>query len=293
MRILQRLVKTAVQRITRNPYHALAAFLVMFFTFFVVGAFVLVSLGSNVLLGYFESRPAVTAFLKDGTTSEKVKGIQDTLAQTQVVSKTRYVSKEEALKIYKERNKDEPLLSEFVTADVLPASIEVSTYKIDDLSKVASILRENPDIEEVVFQQNIIETLSNWTRALRNIGGGIVAFLLITSLLTTLIVVGLNIALHKDEIEIMRLVGATAGYIRTPFILEGVFYGGVSAAAATLVLWGIFTWFQPTLQGIFSGIPLFPVNPAVFGYLLLFELAAGIAIGVIGSFVATRKYLTI
>ena len=293
MRILRRLVKIAVQRITRNPYHALAAFLVMFFTFFVVGAFVLVSLGSNVLLGYFESRPAVTAFLKDGTTSEKVRGIQDTLAQTKVVSKTRYVSKEEALKIYKERNKDEPLLSEFVTADVLPASIEVSTYKIDDLSKVAGILRENPDIEEVVFQQNIIETLSNWTRTLRNIGGGIVVFLLITSLLTTLIVVGLNIALHKDEIEIMRLVGATAGYIRTPFIFEGVFYGSVSAAAATLVLWGIFTWLQPTLQGVFSGIPLFPVNPVVFGYLLLFELAAGIAIGVIGSFVATRKYLTI
>src|SRR3989344_3642450 len=293
MKNLQRLVKISAQRITRNPYHALAAFLVMFFTFFVVGAFVLVSFGSNVLLHYFESRPAVTAFLKDGTTTDKVKSIQDTLAKTQVVSKTRYVSKEEALKIYKERNKNQPLLSEFVTADVLPASIEVSTYKIDDLSKVASILQKNPDVEEVVFQQNIIETLSSWTRALRNIGGGVVAFLLVTSLLTTLIVVGLNISLHRDEIEIMRLVGATAGYIRTPFIFEGIFYGAVSAAVATTVLWGIIAWFSPALQRIFSGIPLFPVSPAVFGYLLLFEIAAGVAVGVIGSFVATRKYLMV
>jgi cell division protein FtsX len=97
MRNLRRLIKIAAARITRNPYHTLAAFLVMFLTFFVAGAFVLVSIGSNVLLAYFESRPAVTAFLKDGTSSDKVKGIQDSLAQSNVVSKTRYVSKEEAI----------------------------------------------------------------------------------------------------------------------------------------------------------------------------------------------------
>jgi len=277
----------------RNPYNALAAFLVMFLTFFVAGAFVLISVGSNVLLSYFESRPAVTAFLKDDTGSEKVKEIQDSLTATGVVSKTRYVSKEEALKIYKERNKNEPLLTEFVTAEILPASIEVSTAKLEDLSKVATILKNETAVEEVVFQKNIIETLSNWTRAVRNIGGAVVVFLLATSFLTTLIVVGLNISLHKDEIEIMRLVGATAGYIRAPFIFEGVFYGAISGLAATAALWGIFTWFSPTLQRIFSGVPLLPADPAVFGYLLLVEIVAGVAIGVVGAFVATRKYLTI
>jgi cell division transport system permease protein len=293
MKTLQRLVKIAAARIMRNPYHTLAAFLVMFLTFFVAGAFVLVSLGSNVLLAYFESRPAVTAFLKDGTSNEKVKGIQDSLAESSVVSKTRYVSKEEALKIYKERNKNEPLLTEFVTADILPASIEVSTHKIDDLSKVAGILNKETAVEEVVFQKNIVETLSSWTKGLRNVGGGVVVFLLATSLLTTLIVVGLNISLHKDEIEIMRLVGATSGYIRTPFIFEGIFYGAMSGLLASVALWGIFTWFSPTLQKIFSEVPLFPISATAFAYLLLFEVVAGVAIGAIGSFVATRRYLTV
>ncbi|MDP2720737.1 MAG: permease-like cell division protein FtsX [bacterium] len=293
MRNLQRLVKIAITRISRNPYHALAAFLVMFLTFFVVGAFILASIGSNTLLSYFESRPAVTAFLKDGTSIEKVKGIQDDLTTSRIVSKTRYVSKEEALKIYKERNKDEPLLTEFVTADVLPASIEVSTYKLEDLSKAASILKKDSAVEEVVFQKNIVETLTNWTRALRNIGGAVVLFLLATAFLTTLIVVGLNISLHKDEIEIMRLVGATSWYIRIPFILEGIFYGAFSALVATAFLWGIFTWISPNLQRIFSGVPILPTGQSVFLYLLLFELVAGTLIGVIGSSFATRKYLTV
>ncbi len=293
MRKIQRLLKTAASRMRRNPYHALAAFFVMFLTFVVVGAFVLVSLGSNVLLAYFESRPAITAFLEDGTDTEKVKGIQDSLVSTGVVSKTKYISKEEALKIYKERNKNEPLLSEFVTADILPASIEVSTHKLEDLSKVAGMLTKDPSVDEVVFQKNIVETLNVWTRALRNIGGVVVVFLLATSLLTTLIVVGLNIALHKDEIEIMRLVGATDGYIRTPFIFEGVFYGGFSALVATAFLWGLFVWLSPFLQSVFSGVPLLPINQLVFVYLLLFEVVAGSVIGIIGAFIATRRYLTV
>ena len=91
----------------------------------------------------------------------------------------------------------------------------------------------------------------------------------------------------------MRLVGATSGYIRTPFIFEGIFYGVASGLLATAALWGIFTWFSPALQSIFSEVPLLPVSGATFGYLLLFEIAAGLAIGVIGSSIATRKYLTV
>lgn len=293
MRNLTRLLKIATTRIARNPYHALAAFLVMFLTFFVAGAFVLLSLGSNVLLAYFESRPAVSAFLKDGTSSDKVKQIQEDLAATGVVSKTSYISKEEALKIYKERNKNEQLLTEFVTPEILPASIEVSTYKLADLSKVADILKNEPVVEEVVFQKDIVEALGAWTRTLRNVGGGVVAFLLLTSFLITLIVIGLNISLHHDEIEIMRLVGATSGYIRTPFVFEGMFYGIFSAAAATLFLWVIFASVAPALQKIFSGVPILTATPITFGYLLAGEILVGTTIGVIGSLVATRRYLSI
>jgi len=293
MKNLPRLIKTALQRISRNPYHALAATLVMLFTFFVVGAFVLVSVGSNVLISYFESRPQVTAFLRDGTDSKSVEQIRTKLADTGVVSKTKYVSKEEAVKIYKERFKDQPLLTQNITAEILPASIEVSTFKLDDLSKVDTLLRKEAAVEDIEFQRDIVEALSSATAVIRNIGIGTVIFLLLTSLLTTLIVIGLNISLHQDEIEIMRLVGATSWYIRIPFVIEGVLYGSVSAFVASLFLWASFIWIGPSIQSVFKDVPNLVDSPMIFIYLLLLEVIVGATIGTIGAFIATKKYLTV
>ena len=106
---------------------------------------------------------------------------EGTVSNMEIVSKTKYVSKEEALEIYKSRFENEPLLTEFVTADILPASIEVSTYKLADLPSVADILEKEPVVDEVVFERDIVATLQTWVSAIRNIGGGVVVFLFITS----------------------------------------------------------------------------------------------------------------
>ena len=289
---LSRLLKIAKQRILRNPYNSIAAVFVLFLAFSISGAFVLVTAGSSAILHYFESRPAVTAFLKDNATSLQVKKIEQKLNDTGVVSKTRYVSKEEALRIYKERNKNEPLLTQFVTADILPASIEVSTYKLSDMTKVEELLKNESTVEEVVFEKDIVNTLTKWSNTIRFAGGGVVAFLLLTSFLITLIVIGLNISIHQDEIEIMKLVGATSGYIRTPFIFEGVFYGAFSGLLATVFLFIAFILASPTIHRTFSGITVLPPTPLTFTFLLLGELLVGAAIGAVGSLVATKKYLS-
>lgn len=293
MKNLPRLLKITLQRITRNPYNAFAAVFVMFLTLFISGLVVLVTISSNQVLRYFESRPQVTAFLKDGTTSEKIKEIQDKLNKTEIVSKTKYISKEEALEIYKARFSSKPLLTEFVTAEILPASIEVSTHELADLSEVAEILEKDPSVDEVIFEKNIVETLEAWVTTVRNIGAGVVIFLIITSFLITLIVVGLNISLHKDEIEIMKLVGASAWYVRIPFIFEGVFYGLFSAVVSTLMLLALFLWTLPVLRSTFVDIPIFHSQIQTFGLTLAGEVLVGITVGAIGSIVATRRYLNV
>src|SRR3972149_10794066 len=108
---IHRLTKTATKRMKRNPYNAAAAILVMFLTFFVIGVFFLVSLASNVIIHYYETRPQITAFLKDDTTTQQVENIKTNVLKTPSVTNIKYISKEEALNIYKERNKEEPILS--------------------------------------------------------------------------------------------------------------------------------------------------------------------------------------
>ncbi len=290
---IHRLTKTATKRIRRNPYNALAAILVMFLTFFVGGLFILISLASNVIIQYYETRPQVTAFLKDDTTKAQVEGIKTNVSKISTVTNVKYISKTDALNIYKERNKNEPALLEFVTADILPASIEVSGSDIKDFDKIANTLKQEPQVSKVVYYQDIINTLIKVTSTVRIVGLAIVAFLLLTSVTVTLIVIGLNISLHKEEIEIMKLVGATKFYVRTPFIIEGITYGFISAILAVAAIAISYPFISPVIEKAFSPIPLFPSGPLVFIYLLLAEMFVGFLIGSIGAWIATRRYLEV
>ncbi|HSX58254.1 MAG TPA: permease-like cell division protein FtsX [Candidatus Saccharimonadales bacterium] len=290
---IHRLTKTATKRIRRNPSNALAAILVMFLTFFVMGIFYLVSLASNVIIHYYETRPQVTAFLKDDTTTSQVESIKDDLKKIHSVTEVKYISKDEALKIYKERNKDEPILSEFVTADILPSSLEVSSNKIADFGNIANNLKNQSQVSKVVYYQEIIDTLMKVTTTVRWVGLAVVLFLLLTSITVTLIVIGLNISLHKEEIEIMKLVGATKTYVRTPFIIEGVTYGFISAFLATVSLAIAYPLIAPLIEKAFNPIPLFPTNPLVFIFLLFGEMFIGFVIGSVGAWIATRRYLEV
>jgi cell division transport system permease protein len=251
------------------------------------------SLGSNKILSYYESRPQVIAFLKDGTTEEQIKSIQDDLNKTGKVASIRYVSKEDALEIYKERNSSKKELTEFVTADILPASLEVSTNKIDDQAEIAKLVAAQPQVEDVAFLKEVIENLSKWTKTIRYVGLAMIIFLIFTSIFVTLVVIGLNISLHKEEIEIMKLVGATERYIRTPFLFEGAIYGLVSAIISTVAAWGAITWLSPTIAKYLAEFSIVPVSPMVFVYLLAGEALVGLFVGSFGSYFATRKYLKI
>lgn len=265
----------------------------MFLTFFVGSIFVIVTFGSQVALSYFESQPKVIAFLKDEATPSQVEQLKSLLISTGSVSNIKYVSKEDALKIYQDKYKDDPLLLEYVSSSILPASIEVSSSDINQLDTYRDILSKEKVVEDVSYQKDIVQTLTKITQNIRTFGGSFVIFLLLTSTIITLIVISLNIATYKDEIEIMRLVGATSWYIRVPFVLEGIFYGVVAALLSTSVIWLLVTYLTPTLKNFFMPIPLFPIPLVLLGILLGGELIIGMLIGTTAALAATRKYLKV
>lgn len=293
MATLKRLFKTTFHRILRSPNQAFGAIFVMFLTFFVGSVFILITYGSQVTLNYFESKPKVIAFLKDEATANQVEQLKSLLVSTGFVGNIKYISKDDALKIYQEQNKSEPLLLEFVSASILPASLEVSATDINQLNVFKDILSKEKVVEEVVYPKDVIQPLTKWTQNIRTFGGGIMLFLLLTSTIITFIVISLNISTYKDEIEIMRLVGATAWYIRIPFVMEGIFYGVTAALLATIILAPLLIYVGPNLQNFFGDIPVFPVPFSILGMLLGGEIVIGSLIGTSAALVATRKYLKV
>ena len=283
--------RTAWTHMRRSPYQSLAAFLIMFLTFFITTVFVLTAGGFQIILRYFETRPQVTAFLKDDTTSIQIDTLKAKLAQSGKAKEVRYISKDEALNIYREQNKNDPLLLEMVTANILPASLEVSTYNLSQLNEVAQILRGEPTIEEVVFQEDVVKALQAWTINLRRVGIGLISIFGLVSILMILVIIGMKITLRREEIEILQLLGASPWYIRSPFILEGVFYGIVGAFAAWGISYLLILYLTSFIMKFFQGIALLPVSPWFMFSLLGIEFLSGILIGSFGSLLAVKRYL--
>ena len=290
---MNRSFEFAKRNIRRTPYQAVVASLVCFLTFFALLTFLILAAGSQITLRYFESKPQVIAFFKEGTTDADVSALENALKQEERVTNTKYVSKQEALEIYRERNKNDPTLLELVTANILPASLEISTRTPEDLKPLAEILKKEPAISEVIVPEDVIVTLTSVTKVIRVVGLSTVALLMIFATLVILMIIGFKIRIKRQEIEIMRLLGASPSFIRNPFILEGIFYGVIGASSAWIFSYLLLWYFTPFLQGFLGEVQILPVNPLFMLGLLLASLLSACIVGYLGAFGAVRRYLRI
>lgn len=284
-------LKTAWKNIRRSPYQAIAAISVMMLTFLAFSVFALIIFGSSGIVNYFESKPQVTAFFRDEAKQADIDGLSKTLKDSGIISSIKHVSKEEALTIYKEQNKNDPLLLDLVTAEILPASLEISTYKIEDLNLVSDTLKKSTIVQEVVFQKDVVSTLTSWTSILRKIGLSVVIILAIVSIFIMVTIIGIKVSQKRADIETMRLIGAGSWYIRWPFIFEGVFYGLVGAFFGWLLSVGALLYVTPYLSSFLRGIPIFPISPVFLLELLLAEVLIAIILGALSSYLAVLRYL--
>lgn len=288
---MKKILSTTYKHIRRTPYQAISAIMVLTLTFFIAAIYFLVMIGSEQILRYFETRPQVTIFFEDEIAEEQIQQIQEKLNANVGVEKTEFISKEEALSIYQEQNKDDPLLLEMVTADILPASLEVSAIDATYLPQIAQSVKDEEGVEEVIFQEDVVKAVTAWTRAVRISGVVLLGFLSITSMLIILIIVGLKISARKVEIKTLRLVGATNWYIIGPFIVEGIIYGTFSAFLAWGSAYVVLLYSTPFLVSFLGEIPLLPVPVSFMFILLLGMLISGAIIGSISSLLAARRFL--
>lgn len=290
---MSRAIGYAKKNIRRAPFQAIAAIMVMFLTFLALLTFMLLAGGSQIALRYFESKPQAIAFFKEGTTNDDVTTIQNALRQDSKITQIKYVSKDMALQIYQDKNKNDPALLELVTANILPASLEISTEDPEDLTTVAEILKREPVVSDVIVPEDVVQYLTSLTRIIRIVGSATVAFLMIFSILVITMIIGFKIRLRRNEIEIMRLLGASPSFIRNPFIFEGMFYGVTGATLAWIVSFTMLWYFTPFLQGYLGEVKLLPVSPVFMIALLGAAILAALIIGGLGSIGAVKRYLKI
>lgn len=296
-------MKEIIKSIKRTPYQSLAGFSVLFFTLFLAILVIFFMSFLYGLLNYVESRPQVTIYFKNETSENDIFKFREELVNSQKVLSVNYISKNEAFKIYKQLNKDNPLLLEMVSADILPASLEIYAKKPEYLPELAKMLEDKPGVDEVNFQKVIVERLISLTNTVKKISLVFFIFLIFNALVTLLTIGHFKIALKKDEIELLKLLGATNSYVEKPFIKEGIFFGLISSIFSFGIFAVSFLYFQPFINSYMKGVEnllitlgsvkltIWPLNLFFLLTVFVFSALFGITISVVSVVLATKKYL--
>ena len=291
--------------IRRTPYQSLSAFLILFFTLF-LSLMLFVSLTFLYsTLSYLETKPQVTVYFQNKALENQIFKVRDELMSSGKVLNIKYISKNEAFNIYKQLNKDNPLLLEMVSADILPPSLEIYAKKPVYLPEIAEYLKKQGDIDEVQYEKDIVDKLLILTNTIRKTALIFFSYLILMSIVVLTTTILFKIALKTSEITLLKLIGATNFYIRKPYIMESLFLG----ITASILSFGIFSllifYFNPFLQSYLSGISslsvnvfnyqliIWPLNYIFFAVIFVSSSIFGAVIATIASYIATNKYLKV
>lgn len=289
--------KTSLDYIRRSPFQALAAVMVLMLTFFIGTILATIVYSSNQTLKYFETRPQVIAFLKDEIPAESVSELQNKLANDIRIKDVKYVSKEQALEIYKKATADNPLLSELVSPTIFPASLEFSVADLTFAQGVIDEVKSEAIVANVSFTASlgkqdtigdVVEKLRTATMYIRIGGLVLVGILVASSFMVLLVIIGMRIASRKTEIETLSLLGATPGFIRSPIVLEAVNYAILGVTLGWLFGFILILYISPSLIAYFGEIPVLPRDPMKFFGLLAAVLGVEVVIGLFLAFLGSR-----
>jgi cell division transport system permease protein len=291
----------------RNWVMSLVAVSIIYISLLLVGAFFLMSSVINEMASSFESKVSVQVFLKDDAVDADVKALQAAIQKMPNVKSISYVTKDEALAIFKERTKNTPQLVEQLRNNPLPASIEVALVDPRQVQGVVDRIVKDPLTAKVVktpqnlgtakdtdikYGQNVVEALFAATGVVRILAAGFLGLLLVVSLVLIGNTIRLAIHSRRREIGIMRLVGASNWFIRTPFLLEGVLQALIGSVLAILTLMAAQAVIVPWLQGNLKFLPV-NIGGTTVAQLAALLIFSGVAIGLLGSGTAIRRYLKV
>jgi cell division transport system permease protein len=284
----------------RNWVMSLVAVTIIYISLLLVGTFFLASALVNRVVSSFEAKVSISIFLKDGANADDVTKLQANIDKDTRVKGVSYVSKEQALERFRERTKNSPALVEQLRGNPLPASLEVQLVDPRQVQEVVKTIKADATLPKVIkdaeadvkWGQNIVENLFAFTGIIRTFMLVFVVMLLVVSLVLIGNTIRLAIYSRRKEIGIMRLVGASNWFIRTPFLFEGVFQSILGAALAIGTLVAAQSLIVPWLQRNLRFLPVI-ISGATLWQLTGLLLLSGIVIGLLGSGAAVRKYLKV
>ena len=294
--------KKAVSSIKGNPFVNVVTVSVIAVSFLILSSFLALFGNLKSLLATWEQRVQIEAYLKDGLSAGQIEVLQTSIVSFDGVKEVRYISKDDAIKRF---SNEMPAISgvlDDLDENPLPSSISVI---LDDghqgfiqVETLAANVMQLPGVDDVFYGQEWLEKFSGFISLIKLSGLIMGLFLLLTTTFIISNTIRLALYARKEELEIMKLLGATDSYMKMPFLIEGLLQGLAGAAMALVSLYAIYHLFALKLTGA-NSLSFITLSTGSFQLSFLsletifYLLICGMALGLFGSFVSLGRFLKV
>jgi len=289
---LEYIFREVAHSIRRNLWLSIASVLTVMISMVILGASVFFLLNASNLASDFESELQIAVFAQDDLNSEEVEALGEKLKGIQGVETIELVPKEQALKNFSGSMSSTTIVSDLGGTNPFPDKYTVHVVDPQQVETVADRITKLTGVDNVVYGKNLVDPLLKFTKWLRWAGTTVVGLFAIASLILISLNIKMNVFSRRKEIEIMKLVGASNGFIRWPFILEGMFLGLAGGLLAILLVGFGYDWLAKYIQTTLAFMPV--VNEAgLIGKVLGSIVLLGMGIGAAGSVISLRRFLKV
>lgn len=297
---IKRIIKYGYLSFRRNGWLSTATILVMALVLFVLGNLVFLGALANSVLAALESKIDISVYFVADAPEQNILAVKHDLEALSTVREVAYVSKDDAFAKFRTRHSANALIVNALNElgdNPLEASLNIKARDPSNYAAISDfLLKKNyPIVDTVNYFENqkVIDRLGAVLGTVRGSGALLAIFLAFVAVLVAFNTIRLAIYTIKDEIGIMRLVGATQWFIRGPFLVSGVLYGGIAAAVVTIFFFPIAWLASPKLTLLVPNFDLFQYFLTNFFEFFGIMLIAGIGLGMASSFIAIRRYLEV
>ncbi|MFA5773062.1 MAG: permease-like cell division protein FtsX [Candidatus Paceibacterota bacterium] len=300
---LKRIIVSGYRNFKRSGFTSVASILVMTITLFVVTSLIFIQAALNSSLNDIKEKVDVTVYFVSDTPESSIKNIEGALKNLPEVRDVTYTSQDDALIKFKEKHSNDYLTLQALDeldSNPLGASLNVKAKDPSQYENIAKYF-ESEDalskgaltiIDKIDYHQNkiVIDRLTSIINGAKKLGFAVSLILILISLLITFNTIRLIIYMSREEISVMKLVGAEGRYIRGPFIVSGVLVGIVASLLTVLIFFPVSIWLGNQMTD-FVGINLYTYFKSNFFQLFIIMLGSGVIIGSISSIFAIHRYL--
>ena len=292
-------LKQGIVNIKRNWMFSLASILTMAACIFLVGVFYSIVNNVDNIAHKVEQEVPITVFFNEGTTQEQIEQISAMISQRPEVEKVEFTSADQAWEDFKEEYFQGSDAAEGFRDDnplVNSANLAVYMNQIEMQGELVSYIQGLDQVREVEQSEEAANTLGSFNRLVSYASLVIIVLLIVISVFLISNTVSVGIAVRKEEIGIMKYIGATDGFVRAPFVLEGMVLGLIGAAFPLTSLYFLYNTavgYVLARFNVLTGVVEFIPVANIYRVLVPISVALGIGIGLIGSFWTTRKHLRV